>query len=119
MQVDVINPAKTAMIVVDMQNDFVAAGAPLETPAARAMVPKLAEALKICRDAAIRVIFTAHVHRRDGCDMGLFDDMYPPIANRHALVDGMPESTSTPNSPPHPVSTSSRNIATAVFSVQT
>jgi len=27
MQVDVINPKKTAMIVVDMQNDFVAPGA--------------------------------------------------------------------------------------------
>jgi ureidoacrylate peracid hydrolase len=37
-----------------------AAGAPMETPAARAMVPKLAEALKICRDAGIRVIYTAH-----------------------------------------------------------
>jgi ureidoacrylate peracid hydrolase len=59
MQVDRIDPAKAAMIVVDMQNDFVAAGAPMETPAARAMVPKLAEALKICRDAEIRVIYTA------------------------------------------------------------
>src|SRR6516164_5978644 len=69
MQVDAIDPSKTAMIVVDMQNDFVAAGAPMETPAARAMVPKLVEALKICREAGIRVIYTAHVHRRDGCDM--------------------------------------------------
>jgi biuret amidohydrolase len=34
------------------------------------------------------VIYTAHVHRRDGCDMGLFDDIHPPIANRAALVDG-------------------------------
>ena len=90
MQVDTIDPAKTAMIVADMQNDFVAAGAPMETPAARAMVSKLAEALKICRDAGIRVIYTAHVHRRDGCDMGLFDDMHPPIAKRDALVDGTP-----------------------------
>ena len=69
MQIDTIDPAKAAMIVVDMQNDFVADGAPMETPAARAMVPKLAEALKICRDAGIRVIYTAHVHRRDGCDI--------------------------------------------------
>ena len=76
------------MIAVDMQNDFVAAGAPMETPAARAIVPKLAEALKLCRDAKIRVIYTAHMHRRDGSDMGLFDDMHPPIANRDALVDG-------------------------------
>jgi biuret amidohydrolase len=90
MQIDTIDPAKTAMIVVDMQNDFVAADAPIEVSAARRMVPKLAEALKICRDAGIRVIYTAHVHRRDGCDMGLFDDIHPPIANRAALVDGTP-----------------------------
>ena len=89
MQIDAIDPARTAMIVVDMQNDFVAAGAPMETPAARAMVPKLVEALKVCRDASIRVIYTAHVHRRDGSDMGLFD-MHPPIASRAALVDGTP-----------------------------
>jgi biuret amidohydrolase len=88
MQINDINPARTAMIVVDMQNDFVATGAPMETPAARAMVPKLAEALKMCRGAGVRVIYTAHVHRRDGSDMGLFDDMHPPIANRAALVDG-------------------------------
>ncbi len=88
MLVEGIDPTKTAMIVVDMQNDFVAAGAAMETPAARAMVPRLAEALRSCRAAQIRVIYTAHVHRRDGCDMGLFDDLHPPIATRAALVDG-------------------------------
>jgi biuret amidohydrolase len=90
MQIDVLDPTRTAMIVVDMQNDFVAAGAPMETPAARAMVPRLAEALRLSRAAGTHVIFTAHVHRRDGCDMGVFDDMHPPIARRDALVDGTP-----------------------------
>src|SRR5213076_2883330 len=90
MRIDVIDPKRTAMIVVDMQNDFVAAGAAMETPAARAMAPKLAEALHICRAAQIKVIYTAHVHRRDGCDMGLFDDLHPPIEQRAALVDGTP-----------------------------
>jgi nicotinamidase-related amidase len=90
MRIEAIDPKKTAMIVVDMQNDFVASGAAMETPAARAVVPKLAEALKICRHAGIKVIYTAHVHRSDGSDMGLFDDMHPPIANRDALVDGTP-----------------------------
>jgi nicotinamidase-related amidase len=90
MQINQINPARTAIIVVDMQNDFVAAGAPMETPAARAIVPKLAETLKTCRGAGVKVIYTAHVHRRDGSDMGLFDDMHPPIASRAALVDGTP-----------------------------
>jgi nicotinamidase-related amidase len=90
MRIDEIEPARTAMIVVDMQNDFVAPGAPLETPAARAMVPKLAEALKLCRRAGVRVIYTAHSHRRDGCDMGLFDDIHPPIARRNAVIDDTP-----------------------------
>jgi nicotinamidase-related amidase len=102
MQIDKIDPAKTAMIVVDMQNDFVAAGAAMETPAARAMVPRLVEALKVCRDVGIRVIYTAHVHRRDGSDTGLFDDMHPPIANRDALVDGTPGVDIYPDLAPAP-----------------
>ena len=89
MKITEIDPAKTAMIVVDMQNDFVAVGGGLETPAARAIVPKLSRVMKMSRrDACLRVIYTTHAHRRDGCDMGLFDDLHPPIANRDALVDG-------------------------------
>jgi nicotinamidase-related amidase len=102
MNIDVIDPKKTAMIVVDMQNDFVASGAVMETPAARQIVPKIAEALKICRNAGIKIIYTAHVHRRDGCDMGLFDDLHPPIANRDALVDGTPGVEIYPDLAPAP-----------------
>src|SRR2546428_4441842 len=90
MQIDVIDAQKTTMIVVDMQNDFVAAGAAMETPAARAVVPQLAEALKLCPEAGIKIIYTAHVHPRDGSDMGLFDDNHPPLPNPDALVDGPP-----------------------------
>jgi nicotinamidase-related amidase len=86
-QCDSIDPSKTVMIVVDMQNDFVAEGAKLRSLQAAAMVPKLAQTLKACRESGVRVIYTAHVHRRDGCDMGLFDDLYPPIADRSSLVD--------------------------------
>ena len=63
MQIEKIVPSRTAMIVIDMQNDFVASGAAMETPAARAIVPKLADALRICRHAGIRVVYTAHVHQ--------------------------------------------------------
>ncbi len=101
-RVETIDPRKTAMIVVDMQNDFVAAGAPMETPAARAMVPNLARALKFCRDSGIRVVYTAHVHRRDGCDMGLFDDLWPPIESRAGLVDGTPGAAIYPELAPAP-----------------
>jgi ureidoacrylate peracid hydrolase len=84
---DAIDPKTTAMIVVDMQNDFVAEGAMLQSKQAFAMVPKLAATLKFCREQGIRVLYTAHVHRKDGCDMGLYDDLYPPIAQRASLVD--------------------------------
>src|SRR5437762_6120564 len=70
MHIEAIDPKKTAMIVVDMQNDFVASGAAMETPAARHIVPQLAKALRICRESGIKIIYTAHVHRSDGCDMG-------------------------------------------------
>ena len=86
-KVESIDPAKAAMVVVDMQNDFVAKGAPMETPAARAMVPNLAKALKFCREVGIKVVYTTHAHRRDGCDMGMFDDLWPPIASRAGLID--------------------------------
>jgi ureidoacrylate peracid hydrolase len=89
-QVDRLDAARTALIVVDMENDFVAPGAPMETPAGRAMLPNLKRAIAFCRDQGIRVIYTTHAHRRDGCDMGLFDDLWPPIASRAGLVDGEP-----------------------------
>lgn len=48
-RLDQIDPTKTAMIVVDMQNDFVAEGAKLRSAAAAAMVPTLASTLNFCR----------------------------------------------------------------------
>jgi ureidoacrylate peracid hydrolase len=87
-KLDNIDPTKAVMIVVDMQNDFVADGAKLRSAQAAAMVPKLAATLKFCRENGIRVVYTAHVHRRDGSDMGRYEDLYPPIADRSTLVDG-------------------------------
>src|SRR5690348_16108098 len=69
-RVERIEPSKTAMIVVDMQNDFVAPGAPMQSPAGLAMVPRLKQALTCCRESGIPVIYTAHVHRPGGCDLG-------------------------------------------------
>src|ERR1700716_2503454 len=85
MPIERIDPKKTAMIVVDMQKDFIAEGAPRETPAARAMIPILLEAMNVCRAAGIRIIYTAHVRR-----IGEADSLNPRMAARDALVDGTP-----------------------------
>ncbi len=83
-------PEQTAVIVVDMQHDFIAPGAALETPMGRALVPTLQRVLQHARDTRMRVIYTAHVHRRDGSDLGLFGEIWQPIGERAALVDGEP-----------------------------
>lgn len=90
LQVETINPNSAALIVIDMENDFVAPGAPFEVPAAQTLLPNLKEVIGFCRKAGIRVIYTSHVHRPDGSDMGRFADIYPPVANREGLVDGTP-----------------------------
>ncbi|KGP01899.1 isochorismatase [Alcaligenes faecalis] len=87
IQIDQINPGSTAVIVIDMQNDFIAPGAPLETPMGMELMPRLQKLLGHARKTDMEVIFTAHAHRRNGCDMGLFGEIYPPIQNQVGLVD--------------------------------
>ena len=87
--VDRIDPSTTALIVVDMENDFVAPGAPLEQPAGRAMLPQLQRALACCRENGIPVIYTTHAHRAGGYDQGLLVHA-PSIGRGEALVDGSP-----------------------------
>ena len=82
-----IDPGTTALIVVDMENDFVALGAPFETPAGRAMLPRLKRALACCRECGIPVIYTTHAHRPGGCDLGRLADN-PTIGRGEVLVDG-------------------------------
>jgi ureidoacrylate peracid hydrolase len=99
-RVEHIEPSTTAMIVVDMQNDFVAPGAPMQSPAGLAMVPHLQRALACCREHGIPVIYTAHVHRPNGCDLGLLRHA-PPIARRDALVAGSAGAAIFPEIAPH------------------
>jgi len=53
--------AHPALLVVDMQNDFVRVGAPLEVPEARATIPVLQTLLAACREIRIPVIYTKFV----------------------------------------------------------
>jgi ureidoacrylate peracid hydrolase len=74
-----IDPGHTALMVVDMQNCFVAdspIAAPLGVEAARRL-NRLAEA---CRQAGIPVIWTRHVVRPDGSNTGLLGEVIPPVA---------------------------------------
>lgn len=53
--------AHPALLVVDMQNDFVRVGAPLEVPEARATIPVHQMLLSFCRELGVPVIYTKFV----------------------------------------------------------
>ncbi len=54
---DAIDAARTALVVVDMQNYFVAEGFPLEAPVARAIVPNINRMAKAMRAAGGTVVW--------------------------------------------------------------
>jgi nicotinamidase-related amidase len=53
-----LDPRHTGLVVVDMQNDFVRAGAPMEVPDARATIPRLRQLLDWWRCERAPVVFT-------------------------------------------------------------
>jgi biuret amidohydrolase len=88
-RVERIEPRKTALIVVDMQNDFLEFPS-VATRAAQVILPNLKRAIAFCRQSEIRVVYTTHVHRHNGCDLGLFAISAPKIASGAILADGSP-----------------------------
>ncbi|MET7990750.1 cysteine hydrolase [Amycolatopsis sp. NPDC005232] len=90
MTSSLIDVDRTAVLVIDMQNDFVEEGAPLEFPEGRRVIPAIQKVLEAARSRGMAVIYAAHVHRPGGADMGVHRDLYPPVAAGEALIDGGP-----------------------------
>ncbi|GAB2816575.1 isochorismatase family protein [Alpinimonas psychrophila] len=60
-----IDPAKTALLVIDMQNDFVLEGHPMEVPEARTAIPYIQKLIATSRELGIPVIYSQHTLRDD------------------------------------------------------
>jgi len=72
-----INPLTTALIVVDLQNDFVALDARVWIPDALRMIPKVKKLISNCRNLGVKIIYTAHVHHPYAMDRGLMGVFWP------------------------------------------
>lgn len=59
----VVRPAATALVVVDMQNDFVSPGGALVVPGAAGTVPVIARLLERSRASGARIFYTQDTHR--------------------------------------------------------
>jgi nicotinamidase-related amidase len=58
-----LDPARTALVVVDMQNDFVKHGGDLLVPDAEATVPAIRRLLELARASGMRVVYSQDTHR--------------------------------------------------------
>jgi biuret amidohydrolase len=66
-----ITPANTALLVIDMERDFVDEGAPCEARGAREIVPIINSLVAWAREHELPIVFTQEVHRPDRSDYGI------------------------------------------------
>lgn len=90
MNIQSIDPKKTAVMVIDMQNDFVKPGAPLYVHMGYEFSESLARFLDKCRELGMLIIYTKNVLRADGRDRGKAGEFCQPIKDGLALIDGTP-----------------------------
>jgi nicotinamidase-related amidase len=67
----IAQPEATALLVIDMQNDFLLPGAPLAAPGGLDLIPVIAGLAARARAAGAPVVFTQEAHRPDGSDFGI------------------------------------------------
>jgi nicotinamidase-related amidase len=60
---------KPALLIIDMQNDFVLEGKPLKVAGAREIIPKIQTVLSEFRKRSLPVFHILRVHRPDGSDV--------------------------------------------------
>ncbi|MBW4718673.1 isochorismatase family protein [Saccharothrix obliqua] len=73
----VVDPESCALLVIDMQNDFVREGFPMAVPMARERVSTMRDVVDTCRGAGIPVIYTRHI-LYDTFDVSPLETAYIP-----------------------------------------
>ena len=59
-----VDPGRTALVVIDMQNDLVKRGGSLLVPDAEATIPAIARLLGLARASRMRVVYSQDTHRQ-------------------------------------------------------
>ena len=59
-----VNPTSTALVLIDMQNDFVRRGGGLLVPDAGATIPAIGRLLDLARATRMRVVYGQDTHRQ-------------------------------------------------------
>ncbi|MHA2377812.1 MAG: cysteine hydrolase family protein [Candidatus Thorarchaeota archaeon] len=81
MRLERINPESTALLVIDMQNDFIKEGSILEVPKIREQIPKIKKLIEACRELGMPIVYTRQVYRADTAVRPLVLDMFSLLDN--------------------------------------
>ena len=81
-------PSTTALIVIDMQNSFVAEGGTYETPPARDMIPTLERLIAFAREHGMPIVWTQSDHSAP--HSGIMLKKFPTIREDRELWRGEP-----------------------------
>src|SRR5262245_59230347 len=89
---DDLDPARTAHVIIDMQNGFMEPGAPVEVPAAREIVPTINAISRAVREAGGVNIFVRFTTPAEALDSwSSFYQRFPPAsrkAHQEAFSEG-------------------------------
>ena len=78
-----LNPSKSGLLIIDCQNYFVGTPEPDGSP----ILPRINALGKAFRDSERPVIFTRHMHKADGSDLGMIGKWWD-----ENIIEGTPES---------------------------
>jgi ureidoacrylate peracid hydrolase len=92
-----LNQARSALLVIDMQNFFLDPNSPSFTCGGLAILPNLRKLIQAYREANLPVIYTRHVHHPDMLDAGIMGWWWPGMCR-----EGFPESEVHPDLAPQP-----------------
>jgi ureidoacrylate peracid hydrolase len=90
---DSLDPKRTALLAIDMQNAFVAPGAPVEVPAARGVVPQINHLAAELRRRGVPVIWVLHENLKDGNNWSGFFDVFVAPDKRSAAARALAAGT--------------------------
>jgi biuret amidohydrolase len=86
-----IQPRRTALLVVDMQDGFLSADSPMGRAGGRELVPRLNSLIGACRESGASVIFTRHAFKADFSNLGLYPEFFPGPPEDYLFVEGRRE----------------------------
>ena len=82
-----LDKARAALLVIDMQSDFVDEGAVMEVAMARHRIPVMRQVIDLCRAHGVPVIYTQHV-LSDHFDISPLETAYQPRLKAKGMREG-------------------------------